>query len=170
MIKETNPKLQPSFLEHKWAVWALILLITLIWGYAWVLMTEVLQHMGPLTFSAFRFGTGAITLFIVLFFMRLKKPTNSQLKNKVFMGLLQTTIFFLLVMYGMQFVDAIKSSVLLSSMSIWSSFLAAKILKENISKAKIAGLGLGVLGLVTILGWDLFIGQSIRALFGEALI
>src|SRR5699024_7278554 len=44
------------------------------------------------------------------------------------------------------------------------------ILKENMTKAKIAGLGLGVLGLVTILGWDLFIGQSIRALFGEALI
>lgn len=170
MTKEINPKLQPAFLEYKWAVWALILIITLIWGYAWILMKEVLKHMGPFTFSAFRFGTGAVTLFIVLFFMRLKRPSKAQLKHMVIVGLLQTTIVFLLVMYGMQFVDAGKSSVLLYSMPIWSSFLAAKILKEDISTAKIAGLGLGVLGLVTILGWDLFIGQSIRALFGEALI
>src|SRR5690625_6345709 len=72
--------------------------------------------------------------------MRLKKPSRVQLKHMVIVGLLQTTIVFLLVMYGMQFVDAGKSSVLLYSMPIWSSFLAAKILKENISKAKIAGL------------------------------
>src|SRR5690625_5274332 len=159
MTKETNPKRQSSFLEHGWAVWALILLITLIWGYAWVLMKEALQHMGPFTFSAFRFGTGAITLFIFLFFMRLRKPPISQLTLMVIVGLLQTTIVFLFVMYGMQFVDAGKSSFPLYSMPIWSSFLAARILKENITKAKIAGLGLGVLGLVTILGWDLFIGR-----------
>src|SRR5699024_4638329 len=127
MTKETNPKLQPSFLEHKWAVWALILLITLIWGYACVLINEALQHMGPFTVSALRYDTGAITLFIVLFFMRLKKPSKVQLKHMVIVGLLQTTIVFLLVMYGMQFVDAGKSSVLLYSMPIWSSFLAARI-------------------------------------------
>src|SRR5699024_7755736 len=107
---------------------------------------------------------------IVLFFMRLKKPSKVQLKHMVIVGLLQTTIVFLLVMYGMQFVDAGKSSVLLYSMPIWSRFLAARILKENITKAKIAGLGLGVLVVVTILGWDLCIWQSIRAVFGEALI
>src|SRR5690625_2431174 len=94
-------------------------------------MKEVLQHMGPFTFSAFRFGTGAVTLFIVLSFMRLKKPSRVQLKHMVIVGLLQTTIVFLLVMYGMQFVDAGKSSVLLYSMPIWSSFLATKILRSE---------------------------------------
>lgn len=170
MAKMNDPKPHVSFLQHKWAVWALILIITVIWGYAWVLMKEALQHMGPFTFSAFRFGIGSITLLIVIFLMRMKRPSKDQLKHLVIVGLLQTTIVFLLVMYGMQFVDAGKSSVLLYSMPIWSSFFAVKILKENITKAKIVGLGLGVLGLITILGWDLFVGQSLSALFGEALI
>lgn len=169
-MEQYNTKSHHSFLQRKWIVWVLILLITVIWGYAWVLMKEALKHMGPFTFSAFRFATGSATLLIVVFLRRMKRPTREQLMQLVVAGLLQTTIVFLLVMYGMQFVDAGKSSVLLYSMPIWSSFFAARFLNENITKAKLAGLGMGVIGLMLILGWDILIGQPLSALFGEALI
>lgn len=163
----------PFFLfanKKKWIVWLLILLITLIWGYAWVLMKESLDYMGPFTFSAFRFGTGTVVLLLVVFLMRNGIPPKEQWIHLIILGILQTTIVFLLVMYGLTFVDAGKSSVLLYSMPIWSSILAVKFLKEKITVAKIVGLGLGLLGLFMILGWDLWIGQEAKAILGEILI
>ncbi|MBP1948032.1 DMT family transporter [Virgibacillus litoralis] len=159
-----------SILRNKWIVWGLILLITIIWGYAWVFMKASLGFMGPFTFSAFRFGTGAVTLLIVVWLWKAGKPPRNMWKHLIIVGLLQTSIVFLLVMYGMQFVDAGKSSVLLYSMPLWSSIFAVKILGEKISAGKVIGLGIGMLGLLTILGWDIFMVQDPEVIFGELLI
>ncbi|SDQ23837.1 DMT family transporter [Virgibacillus salinus] len=159
-----------SILRNKWFVWALILLITTIWGYAWVFMKASLDYMGPFTFSAFRFGTGAVTLLLVVWLWKAGKLPRNMWKHLIIVGILQTSIVFLLVMYGMQFVDAGKSSVLLYSMPLWSSIFAVKILGEKISAGKTIGLGIGMLGLVTILGWDIFMVQDPEVIFGEILI
>ncbi|MGP4105658.1 DMT family transporter [Virgibacillus sp. L01] len=159
-----------SILRNKWIVWALILLITVIWGYAWVFMKASLDFMGPFTFSAFRFGTGAVTLLLVVWLWKAGRPPRNMWKHLIIVGILQTSVVFLLVMYGMQFVDAGKSSVLLYSMPLWSSIFAVKILGEKISAGKTIGLGIGMLGLVTILGWDIFMVQDPEVIFGEILI
>ncbi|QKY69985.1 DMT family transporter [Lentibacillus sp. CBA3610] len=159
-----------SMLQNKWIVWGLILLITLIWGYAWVFMKGSLNFMGPFTFSAFRFGTGAATLLLAVWLLKSGKPPRDMWKHLIVIGILQTTIVFTFVMYGMQFVDAGKSSVLLYSMPLWSSIFAVKILGEKITSGKVLGLVIGMLGLVTILGWDIFFVQNPAVIFGELLI
>ncbi|MFB4167765.1 DMT family transporter [Virgibacillus sp. JSM 102003] len=159
-----------SILRNKWIVWALILLITVIWGYAWVFMKASLGFMGPFTFSAFRFGTGAVTLLLVVWLWKAGKTPRNMWKHLIIVGILQTSIVFLLVMYGMQFVDAGKSSVLLYSMPLWSSIFAVKLLGEKISAGKVIGLGIGMVGLLTILGWDIFMVQDPEVIFGEVLI
>ncbi|MRG87337.1 EamA family transporter [Salinibacillus xinjiangensis] len=156
--------------KHKWMIWIVILVVTLIWGYAWILMKSALQYMGPFTFSAFRFGTGALTMLIVLWLMKVGKPPKGKWGHLIIVGILQTSIVFLLVMYGMIFVEAGKSSVLLYSMPIWSSLLAAKFLTEKIPYMKLLGLGVGLIGLLTILGWDIWAKQDSRVIFGEILI
>ncbi|MFD1362157.1 DMT family transporter [Lentibacillus salinarum] len=159
-----------SLLKNRWIVWALVLLMTLIWGYAWVFMKASLNFMGPFTFSAFRFGTGAATLLIAVWLLKAAKPPRNMWKHLIVVGLLQTTIVFTFVMYGMQFVDAGKSSVLLYSMPLWSSIFAVKLLGEKITTGKALGLMVGMLGLVTILGWDIFFVQNPGVIFGELLI
>ncbi|TFJ94284.1 DMT family transporter [Lentibacillus salicampi] len=159
-----------GILKHRGVVWGLILLITIIWGYAWVFMKASLNFMGPFTFSAFRFGTGAATLLLALWILKSGRPPRRMWKHLVIVGILQTTIVFTFVMYGMQFVDAGKSSVLLYSMPLWSSIFAVKILGEKITNGKVLGLILGMIGLVTILGWDIFFVQDSSVIFGEVLI
>lgn len=70
-------------------------------------------------------------------------------------------------MYGPSFVDAGKSSVLLYSMSIWSSLLAIKYLNEKLTYKQIISLFIGMIGLLTILGWGIWIGQSVEMIIGE---
>lgn len=160
-----------SFLhKNNWATWALILLVTVLWGYAWVFMKLALNYMGPFTFSAFRFGTGAVTMLLVILAAKTGLPSKRHWKHFIVIGILQTSVVFLLVMYGLRFVDAGKSSVLLYSMPMFSSLLAVKFIGEKLTPAKSSGLATGMIGLLTILGWDIWTQQSADVIIGELLI
>lgn len=156
--------------KNRLLLWILIVLITALWGYAWVLMKTSLQYMGPFTFSAFRFGVGTITLLLLVWVTRMGFPERKYWRHLFVVGILQTSIVFLFVMYGLEFVEAGKSSVLLYSMPLWSSLLAAKYLNEKLTTLKLTGLLLGVAGLLTILGWDIWGGQSWKTIIGESFI
>src|SRR5699024_12619382 len=85
-------------------------------------------------------------------------------------GILKTFVVFLLVMSGLCFVDAVKSSVLLYSMPMFSSLLAVRFLGERLTSAKITGRATGMLGLIAILGWDVWTKQGSEIIIGEVLI
>lgn len=165
---------QDSFIGYlqkkKWLLWMLILMITLLWGYAWVIMKAVLEYMGPFTFSSLRFGVGAITLFLIVWIVKMEAPPKRYQKHLIVVGLLQTAVVYLFVMFALNFVGAGKSSVLLFSMPMWSSILAMKFLGEKLTAPKIIGLLLGFIGLLTILGWDIWVGQPFTVIIGELLI
>lgn len=155
---------------NKITLWALILLTTVLWGYAWVVMKQSLAYMGPLTFSSLRFLSGTATL---LLFIRLTKqhiPLKKYWRKLSVLGILQTAIVFILVTVALQFVGAGKSSMLLYSMPIWSSLLATMYLKERPSFLGWIGLLLGIIGLVFILGMDFFSGQNRKTFIGQSLI
>lgn len=160
----------PFLINHRWSLWLLIIITTILWGYAWVLMKLSLAYMGPFTFSAFRFIVGSLSMLFVLWMAKVGIPQRRYWKDFLFIGVLQTSIVFLSVMYGLRFVEAGKSSVLLYSMPIWSSFFAIKFLKENVNKLQLFGLTVGFVGLLTILGWDLWTKLSPKILLGEVLI
>lgn len=159
-----------GLLTHQGVVWGLIVIITLIWGYAWVLMKQSLEYMGPFAFSSLRFGIGAVTLLLVISIFKLGLPPKRYWKHLLVIGTFQTAIVFLLVMFALRFVDAGKSSVLLYSMPLWSSLLAVKFLGERLTRWKSIGLLMGIVGLLTILGWDVWSGQSTEIIIGELLI
>lgn len=156
--------------QQKWGVWGLILLITSLWGYGWVPMKTGLNYMGPAMFTALRFMVGAITLLIVAFILKLGLPQKQYWKHLCIVGLLQTAAVFSLVMYGLDLVEAGKSSVLLYSMPLWSSVLAIPYLKEKLSWKQLTGLFLGMIGLFIILGWDIWFIQDVSVVLGELLI
>lgn len=159
-----------SILNNKGLVWGFILTVTILWGYAWVLMKASLEYMGPFTFSSFRFGVGAITLLLLCWVFKLGLPQKRYWKHLLVIGTLQTAVVFLLVMFALMFVGAGKSSVLLYSMPMWSSLLAVKFLDEKLTPLKTIGLMIGMIGLLTILGWDIWTGQNAEIIFGELLI
>ncbi len=126
--------------------------------------------MSPFTFTAIRFFIGAIVLLIVVIIFKQGIPKKAQWLSLAIIGLFQTAIVFCLVMYSLQFIEAGKSSVLLFSMPIWSAILAVKFLGEKISPLKLLGLIIGLVGLLTIIGWDIWTNQSQEIIIGEILI
>lgn len=156
--------------QNKVILWLVILIVTIIWGYTWVIMKQSLEYMGPYTFSTLRFFTGAIALLVIVWLTKQQISLKTYWKELTLQGIFQTTLTFIFVMTALQFVDAGKSSVLLYSMPIWSSIFAARLLHEKLTSIKLTGLTVGVLGLLTIVGWDVLITQDKSVLFGELLI
>ncbi|WP_246247650.1 DMT family transporter [Piscibacillus halophilus] len=159
-----------QWMKQKWIQWVLILLITLLWGYSWVLMKDALLYMGPFTFSALRFMTGAAAMMSIVWLLRVGRPPRHAIPHLIVVGILQTSIVFILVMYALKFIDAGKSSLLLYSMPLWSGLLAAVFLKERISPLRWGGVGLGVAGLLIVMGSDALSHQSADVIIGEILI
>ncbi|WP_100397971.1 DMT family transporter [Bacillus sp. FJAT-44742] len=158
--------------QGKMTIALLILVLTMSWGYSWVLMKIGLEYMEPFTFSGLRFFIGSLTLMIILFFLKAKgvEQKKKPLSKVMILGFLQTALVFGLVMYGMQFVEAGKSSILLYTMPIWSSFLAVYFLQESLNVRKIQGLLLGIVGLVFIIVSDLIHSISLESTLGIVII
>ncbi|WP_165820935.1 DMT family transporter [Pueribacillus theae] len=152
------------------AVRLLTFALTLIWGASWILAKIGLDYMGPFTFSLFRFASGVIVLFLVLFFMKRLSIKQIPLRDLMILGLIQTAAVFLFVAYGMMFVDAGKTSVLLYTMPIWSGILAAKFLDEQLTGANILAMILGAAGLLLIVGFDLNTLTDRSVIIGDLFI
>ncbi|MFB4166129.1 DMT family transporter [Alteribacillus sp. JSM 102045] len=150
-----------------------ILFLAVSWGYSWSLMKIGLQHMGPFTFSFLRFAIGGV--FLLLFLFVFKKGTWKSLytlkwRHIIILGILQTFAVFGLITYAMLFVDAGKTSIILYTMPIWSSVLAALFLKETVTRKNVSGLLLGISGLSFIIGADLFEQATWQNTIGILLI
>lgn len=124
-------------------------LLTLIWGYNWVVMKVALADATPLTFAALRSLLAAAALFVVLKLLRqpLAPRRGAAL---IALGLLQTTGFVGFVALALVSGAAGKSAVLAYTMPFWTLVLAGLMLGERVRGMQWAAVALAAAGLVGI--------------------
>ncbi len=147
---------------------ALLVFLVVTWGYSWVMMKIGLGFMGPFTLATWRCAVGSLGMFPLL--KGIPWPKREKWPYYVAVGLLQTTGMFGLMLHGMKFVTAGKTSVLLYTMPLWTSLLAHFYLKEKLNASRWVGVISGGIGILCILGWDTLVNQSAQILFGEFLV
>ncbi len=140
------------------------------WGYSWVLMKMGLEYAEPFTFGAWRMIIAAVAMLVYVRAKSIKWPEMRKLPDYAMIGLFQTTLTFGLMLYGMLYVTAGKTSVLLYTMPIWTMFMVHFYLKERLKTAKWMGVAIGTVGIIFILGRDVLYYHSSEVLFGELLI
>ncbi|MGM8364556.1 DMT family transporter [Virgibacillus sp. W0181] len=166
-MSKTRTTSLTNLLQNKFILWPMILMVTIIWGYSFVMMKDAHNYMGPFTFASARFLVGSLTLLVLVLILKIGLPPKKYWKHLIIVGILQTTIVYLCIMYALRFVDAGKSGIILYSMPMWSTIFAAKFLGEKGTPAKYIGLTAAMLGLLTILGTDMWHGENV---IGELLI
>ena len=87
-------------LIENWKSNTLLLLMSAIWGFAFVAQKAGMEHMGPYTFNAARFCLGSLSLVpVILIFNRMNKakesPESGELKALVLGGLTTGLALFL---------------------------------------------------------------------------
>lgn len=130
------------------ALFALILL-SVIWGYNWVVMKVALPFIGPFQFGAIRTFFAALVLFLVLLLLR--KPLRpTHVGSTILLGILQTTGFTGLIIWALVEGGAGKVAVLTFTMPFWVMVLAWPLLGEKIRGMQWLAVWLSVCGLIGI--------------------
>ncbi len=148
----------------------LLVFVIVTWGYSWVLMKMGLGYMEPFTLAVWRCGIAAVTMLIYLKSRSIALPHPRRWPDFMAVGLFQTTLLFGLMLSGMKYVTAGKTSVLLYTMPVWTILLVNFYLKEKINTRQWTGVLLGSAGILSILGWDLISKQDPDIVLGEMLI
>ncbi|WP_199489570.1 DMT family transporter [Pseudotabrizicola alkalilacus] len=125
-------------------------LLSLIWGYNFVVMKEVLAYADPLDFTAARTLLGALALFAYAAITRRAMPLPPW-RLMVPVGLLQTALFSLLIQWALIGADAGRTVVVVYSMPFWLAGLAALLLGETLGRARLLAMALAGAGLLAIL-------------------
>jgi len=150
-----------------------LLLLTFVivtWGYSWVLMKQALDYMMPLTFVALRIAVGGLVILPFMLKDGLFKPSNFFKIDYLLLGIFQTTAMFGFLIYGMQFVSAGKTAVVLYTMPVWTSLLLHFFVKEKLNRQQWLVVLFGLTGIICILGWDTLARQDKNIILGEILI
>lgn len=144
---------------------AALVLLALMWGFAWVAMKIGATHAPPFTFAALRALLSAVFLLALL--PVLKRPLRPKaIALTAVLGLLQTTGFSGFVMWALASGGAGKTSVLTYTMPFWLLLMAWVALGEKVRGWQWVAVALAFTGLVFILSpWALHgVVSSILAL------
>lgn len=123
-----------------------LVVLSLIWGYSWVIIKIALGYADPFSFSALRVAFGALCLFVLLPLSgRGLKPRR--VPELMALGVMQTAGYVGLSMWAAAGGAPGRTAVLVFTMPFWTMVLASLYLKESIQRyqwltALVAGAGL----------------------------
>ncbi|MBN8728288.1 MAG: EamA family transporter [Xanthomonadales bacterium] len=124
--------------------------ITLIWGYNWIVMKQALRFSGPFEFSALRYVLGSGVLFMVLLVRRvpLRPPP---LGPTILIGLSQTLVFQALVQWALVGGGAGKTALLAYTMPFWVVLINWLAFSERPAPRVWLSLAIAAAGLLLVL-------------------
>lgn len=126
-----------------------LLLLSLIWGYNYVVMKEVIRYVGPFDFAALRTAFGAVVLFLALILLRRPMPLVAA-RQMFLLGVLQTAAFSALLQWALVEGSAGKTAVLVYTMPFWTIALAWGLLRERIRPMQWLASALAGVGLILV--------------------
>lgn len=128
---------------------AALFILTLIWGYNWVVMKQAVQYASPFQFAALRTFLGALLLFLLIFLT--KRPLAlKEFPTMLALGLLQTCGFTGLLIWALVEGGAGKTAVLTYTMPFWVMLFAWPLLGEKVQGWQWLAVLFALFGMVLI--------------------
>ena len=152
--------------------WGLLLALSAMWGASFLFIEMALLSMGPITLVFFRVLIGAATLGLVLIVSKRTVPTHlSFWRDSFVMGFLNNAIPFTFIAYGQVSITGGMASIINANTAFFGVIAAAIFLaNERLTKARIAGVLIGVSGVVIVMGPAELLSLDITSLGQLAVI
>lgn len=127
----------------------LTILAGILWGTSFPIIKIGLTYIDPFAFVFWRFLFATITLLVVMLLLKKIEFKMANKKLLVFLGIANAA-GYLLQYVGMNYTTAAKAALFINLSAIWVAILSPKLLGENFSKKKIAGILFGLVGIVFV--------------------
>ena len=156
--KESAPPSTPAVPANRITAGALIpvAIVTLVWGCNWPVLKMGVAELAPLTFRAVTLPFSAIGLLAIAVLagdsIRIPRALWGRL---ALLALFNITFWNGLVLFGIQQMPAGRSVILAFTMPVWSVLFSLALLHEPLTRRKLFGLSLGMLGMGLLLGDDI---------------
>jgi O-acetylserine/cysteine efflux transporter len=124
---------------------ALAVLVTLIWGFNFVVIDAGLADFPPLLFSALRFTVAAVPA--VFFLRRGDIPWKAIVSVGVVLGVVKYSLLYVGINLGM---PPGMASLVIQAQALFTMVFAAVVLKDNPNTRQRIGIGVGLAGLSLI--------------------
>jgi len=137
----------------------------------WPVNKALLTYMPPIWSVALRTIISMLSLFAIsLCVTGLALPQRRDLPVLISMVVLHMVAFTILTQLALRLVPAGRSAVLAYTSVLWAPLGAALVLGETLSRRRMLGLGLGILGLLTIFNPMTFDWSDRAAISGNAAL
>jgi drug/metabolite transporter (DMT)-like permease len=126
--------------------------LAVVWGVHWVVAKKGLDYMPPFTYAALRVAAGLATVLVIAGARRqLARPSRHDLPILLSVALGQVAAGTVLMNVALQVVPAGRSAILVYTMPIWVVVLQAVIFRVRPLGWELAGLVLGLAGIVALM-------------------
>src|ERR1700712_1389253 len=140
--------------------WGLLLLLSLLWGSSFFFYKVLVAVLPPVTVVLGRVGIAAIAMNLWLLAQGTPMPRSPRLWARfLLLGLLNAVIPFVLIAWGETHISSGLASILNATTPIFMVAVAHfGTDDEKLSWSKIAGIVLGIIGVMVLVGRDAFAG------------
>lgn len=135
---------------------SLLILTALIWASAFASIKFALEDMGPVWTAANRVSIGFLALLPFAFFMKSSfRISRQELGMTVIIALLITVIPFVLISWGLQYIDSGITALLMGTTPFMAMILGHFFTQdESINRYKLMAVAVGMTGIILIVGPD----------------
>jgi drug/metabolite transporter (DMT)-like permease len=129
----------------------MLVTVVLAWGVTWPVNKVLLETLPPLWMSAMRSAIGAVALVVLsLVLGTLVVPRRADVPVLLSITLLHMVGFVVLTAFGLSLVPTGRSVVLAYTTPLWVAPGARLFLGERLTRRRIVGVSVGLLGLVVL--------------------
>src|SRR5512135_2232626 len=148
-----------------------LIVVVLVWGLTWPVNKVILTSLPPLWMAAMRAAIATIALFVIAISRgHLVTPCRADVPVLLSITLLHLVGFVILSYVGLKLVPTGRSVVLAYTTPLWVTPGASLFLKERLTARRVAGVIMGVLGLIVLFNPVTFDWGDRRAVLGNIAI
>ncbi len=130
-----------------------VVVLSLIWGWSFLLIKVALRGMTPATVAFLRIALGAAVMLVVLRVKRIDLPHDAtSWRHFAVMGLAYSALPLTLLAWGEQHITSALTAVVNASTGLFTAVAAAVGLHERLRRPQIVGLVAGISGVAVAAG------------------
>ena len=149
----------------------MLLMLSVLWGGSFFFVEVLIQHLPPLTIVTSRVGFAALGLWALIPALKVPLPSTSQQWGALFVvGLLNNALPFCLIVWGQTQISSGLASIINATTPFFTVLVAGALLAdERITKNKLLGVLLGIIGTIVLIGPKV-LGGVTGSVFGQLAV